>query len=161
MAQPHMRWLVPRSVARQTVIGAVVLLAIATSCSKPSLPGSLELTEIALGRALAPDGTMDEDSRTNLFWTTDIFYVSVTLEGSASQGSAGHGSTDKVTLQVRCTGPDGKVAAESSRAVVPSGTTVTLFEMPPPIDGRWPAGDYKVEVLINGASHGTKDLNAR
>jgi putative ABC transport system substrate-binding protein len=29
------------------------------------------------------------------------------------------------------------------------------------IEFRWADGDYKLEILINGVSQGTKDLNAR
>jgi hypothetical protein len=130
---------------------AVLVALVATAgCSKPSLPGDLRVAEITIGRILAPDGTVTDESKTNLFWTTDTFYVSVRTEGSAQN----------VALQARWMGPDGKVAAESTKTISPSGPLVTAFEAPPK-DGRWPAGDYKVEILVNGASQGSKDLNTR
>lgn len=131
----------------------VVLLAVTVvaSCSKP-LPGDLKVTDITTGRILQPDGTLLEESKTNSFWVTDPFYVTVTTEGSA----------ENVTIQARWTGPDGKVVAEASKTVSPSGTTVTALEGPlPQDDGRWDAGDHKVEVMVNGSSQGTRDLVTR
>jgi len=137
---------------RIALTGAVlVVLAALAGCNKPaSPPGDVAVADVVLGRALAPDGTIAEDARTNHFWTTDTFYASVTLEGTAAD----------VTLAARWTGPDG-AAAESSKSVSPRGTTQVAFEAPPPQDGRWPEGDYRVEILINGASQATRDLNAR
>ncbi len=131
-------------------IGAVLLLAVVIGCAQPSAPAGVEVKEIVVGRSLAADGTIEESARTNLFWATDAFVVSVTLEGAA----------DDLTMQARWTGPDGNVVSESSEPVTLQGTTATAFEAAPP-DGRWPAGDYTVEILINGKSQGTRDLNAR
>ena len=133
---------------------AVVLCALlaAAGCSKSSapLPGDLTVGEITTGRTLADDGSITEDSRTNSFWTTDTFHVSVATQGHA----------ENVALQARWTGPDGKVAAEATKTISPSGAAVTALSAEPK-DGRWAEGDYKVEVLVNGSSQGTRDLVAR
>jgi hypothetical protein len=139
-----------RSCAAVTLLAIVLLCASCTS--SPPLPGDLKVGEITTGRILGPDGTITEESRTNLFWTTDTFYVSVATDGSAQN----------VPVAARWTGPDGKIAAEVAKTISPSGPTTTSFQAPPPAkDGRWPAGDYKVEILVNGASQGSKDINAR
>lgn len=141
----------PQAIRLAFRLGLVTLvLASVASCAKPSVPGDLKVTDITTGRALAPDGTIVEDARTTMFWSTDTFYVSVQTEGSA----------DNVTMQARVTGPEG-AKVEASKTVSPKGTTVTSFEAPPPKDGKWPDGDYKVEILVNGVSQGTRDLNAR
>jgi len=130
------------------------MLAVAlAACSKPSAPGDVKVTDITTGRAVTPDGAIVDDAHTMMFWTNDTFYVSVVTEGSA----------DSVTLQARWTGPDGKVAAELKKTISPKGTTVTTFDAPPPknADGKWPPGDYKLEILLNGTSQGSRDLNAR
>lgn len=134
---------------RRAGLAALLLTAIA-SCTKPSLPGDLKVTEITTGRAVAADGTIVEDARTNSFWATDTFYVSVQTNGSA----------ENVTMTARWSGPEG-AKAEVSKTVSPKGPTATAFEAPPPKDGRWPEGDYKVEILVNGSSQGTRDLVAR
>lgn len=135
----------------RTVLAVLATVLLAASCkSTPPLPGDLKIGEITTGRILGSDGTITEESRTTLFWTTDKFYVSVATEGSAQN----------VPLAARWTGPDGKVAAEVPKTISPTGPTTTSFEASPP-DGRWPAGDYKVEILVSGASQGSKDINAR
>lgn len=142
------RWPRPAFATSLLLVGLVTLAA----CSKPSLPGDLQIADITTGRTLAPDGSIVEDTRTTMFWTTDTFYVSVKTEGSA----------ENVTLQARWTGPDG-ASAEAAKTISPSGPTITALEAPPPKDkdGRWPAGDYKVEILVNGTAHGSRDLNTR
>lgn len=145
MAGPHMRPL-----TRFLRCAAIVIALLApTGCSKP-LPGDLTVGEVTTGRTLAPDGGITEDSRTNSFWTTDTFHVAVQTEGSAQN----------VALEARWTGPDGKVAAEASKTISPSGSTMTTLSAEPK-DGRWAEGDYKLEILVNGASQATRDLIAK
>lgn len=140
-----------RSTTRLLQFTAVLLALLApTGCSKPPLPGDLVVGEITTGRILAPDGSITEESRTTSFWTTDTFYVSVQTQGAAQN----------IALQARWTGPDGKVAAEATKTISPSGTTITALEAPPK-DGRWPEGAFKVEILVNGASQGTRELTTR
>jgi len=134
-------------------LAATTLVTVAwalASCAKPAPPGDLKVGEITTGRTLAADGSIVEDARTTMFWSTDTFYASVVTDGSA----------DNVTLAAHWIGPDGKLAAESKKTLSPKGTTITSFEAPPP-SGGWPDGDYKVEILVNGAIEGTRDLNAR
>ena len=137
---------------RSFALVAVAFALLVAACSKPPMPGDLQIADITTGRTLAPDGSIVEDTRTTMFWTTDTFYVSVKTEGSAQN----------VTMQARWTGPEG-ATAESSKTISPSGTTVTAFEAAPPKDqdGRWPAGDYKVEILVNGSAQGSRDINTR
>jgi hypothetical protein len=130
----------------------VLLALVAAGCSKPAMPGDLQIADITTGRTLAPDGSIVEDARTNMYWTTDTFYVSVKTEGSAQN----------VVMKARWSGPEG-AKAESTKTISPTGTTITAFEAAPPQDkgGRWPAGDYKVEILVNDGVQGSRDLNAR
>jgi hypothetical protein len=151
MGRPQMRAEISYATVRPVVIAAIVLLAVAAGCWKPAALGDLEVGDIVLGRSLAADGAIAEDAVTNLYWTNDTFYVSVQLQGSAQN----------VELQARWTGPDGAVAAEASRSISPNGTMVVGLEAAPPPDGHWVVGDYRVEILLNGHSQGTRDLNAR
>jgi len=132
-------------------IGVLVVLVAVVGCTPPSAPpDGIEVKDISVGRSLAADDTIEARARTNSFWATDTFLVSVTLEGTA----------DDLTLQARWTGPDAKVVAEASESVTVRGATVTAFEAPPP-DGRWPLGAYEVEILIGGKSQGSMELHAR
>ncbi|MCC6847426.1 MAG: hypothetical protein IT294_02905 [Deltaproteobacteria bacterium] len=134
------------TMGRAALFALVVVLA---ACSKPTLPGDLEVADITTGRELAPDGGIKEDARTNMFWATDTFYVSVRTNGSAQN----------VTMTARWSGPE-NAKAEVSKTLSPKGPTTTTLEAPPP-NGRWPAGDYTVEILVNGGSQGIRELNAR
>jgi hypothetical protein len=128
---------------------ALLAVLVAGGCSKP-LPGDLKVGEITTGRILGADGTISDESKTNLFWTTDAFYLQVATEGAAQN----------VPITARWTGPDGQIAAEVTKTVSPNGPTVTAFEAKHK-EGRWPAGDYKAEILVAGVSQGSKDINAR
>ncbi len=141
------------ALAASALLGAVLLTIAVAGCTQSSLPGDLKVAEVTTGRSVGPDGKILEDARTNMFWTTDTFYVEVATEGSA----------DGADVQARWKGPDGAVAAESSKKISPKGPTITSLEAAPPKDkeGRWPAGDYKLEILVNGSSQVTRDLNTR
>lgn len=139
--------MLPGTASRSLLVASAI--ALVAACSKPSLPGDLVVTAITTGREVASDGRIKEDSRTNMFWTTDTFYVAVETSGSAAD----------VTMVARWTGPE-DTEAEASKTLSPKGPTITTFEAHPP-GGRWPAGDYRVEILVNGISQGTRELNAR
>lgn len=145
--------IVPWSLRGMRRAGASLLVLAALASCTSSLPGDLKVSDITTGRAVGADGKILADAQTTMFWTTDTFYVAVTTEGAA----------DKVTMQARWKGPDGSVAAESSQTISPTGTTVTMFEAAPTKekDGRWPAGDYTLEILVNDSTQGTRQLNTR
>lgn len=137
---------------RRAAAVALLLVGGSLGCwqsGPPEDPGDVKVAEITLGRAIAPDGTIVDDSRTNMFWVTDTFYVSVATTGSAPS----------VRLKARWLSQDGTVVSESTKTITPQGPMATAFQASP--SDRWPAGDYKVEVFLNDASAGTRDLNAR
>jgi hypothetical protein len=47
--------------------------------------------------------------------------------------------------------------SESTQTIAPTGDARTEFHVSKP-DG-WPAGKYKIEVLVNGATAGTKEFD--
>ena len=68
-----------------------------------------------------------------------------------------NGSGPSATLTARWTYQDGQVVDESRQNITPTGgSTVTEFHVSKP-DG-WPTGGYKVEVLLDGASAGTREF---
>jgi hypothetical protein len=142
-----------RPIHRRISIAILVLSATLLGCQSSSPPpppvtqGDAQVTDITLGRELGPDGMIAENSRTNSFWTTDKFYVAVTTDGSVPGA----------TVKARWTFSDGSVAAEDAKTVDASGPVVTLLQAAGP-EGRWKAGDYKVEIFVNDVSAGAKDL---
>jgi hypothetical protein len=125
-----------------------LLLAVAVfgcSASKPAVQAGVKVTDIDVGRSITADKTIAE--KTDSFRPADIFYVSVKTDGSGPSA----------TLTARWTYQDGQVVDESRQNIAPTGSaTVTEFHLSKP-DG-WPAGGYKVEVLLNGISAGTREF---
>ena len=124
------------------------LLAIALfgcSASKPAVQAGVKVTDIDVGRSVTAEKTIAE--KTDSFRPADTFYVSVKTDGSGPTA----------TLTARWTYQDGQVVDESKQNIAATGSAaVSEFHLSQP-DG-WPAGGYKVEVLLNGTSAGTRDF---
>jgi hypothetical protein len=128
-------------------LGAL-LVAVELACSKtPPAPTSagVKITDIEVGRGISGDKTISD--KTTSFQSSDTVYVAVKTDGSAASA----------TLTARWTYQDGQLVSESNQTIAPTGTAVSEFHVSKP-DG-WPKGRYRVEVLLNGASSGTKDFN--
>ena len=124
---------------------AVAPFGFGCSASKPAVQAGLKVTHVDVGRSVAADKTIAE--KTDSFGPADTFYVSVKTDGSGPSA----------TLTARWTYQDGQVVNESTQNIAPTGgATATEFHLAKP-DG-WPAGGYKVEVLLNGASAGTREF---
>lgn len=95
---------------------------------------ALEVTGVALGRAIGADRNVVEESGT--FGPGDTIYASVGTEGTGSG-----------TLAARWTFEDGQVVDEGSHPVG-GGAQVSEFHVSKP-DG-WPAGHYEVAIMLNG-----------
>jgi hypothetical protein len=118
----------------------------ATGAVVPTPVAAISISEIDVGRSLNADkGIVD---RTNTFKKTDTIYVSVATAGAGSG-----------TLAARWTFQDGQVVDESTQSISPSGPARTEFHVMKP-DG-WPVGKYHVEILLNGASAGTKEFEVK
>jgi len=138
----------------RALTGSLLLLALAAvaACSsKPAPPpaapataAGVKVTDISLGRGLGADKTIAD--KTESFKPADTIYVSIKTEGTASSA----------TLGARWTFQDGQVVDESKQTIAPTGDAFTEFHISKP-DG-WPAGKYKVEVMLDGASAGSKDF---
>jgi len=129
----------------------IALAAVAACSSKPAPPpaapataAGVKVTDISLGRGLGADKTIAD--KTESFKPADTIYVSIKTEGTASSA----------TLGARWTFQDGQVVDESKQTIAPTGDAFTEFHISKP-DG-WPAGKYKVEVMLDGASAGSKDF---
>lgn len=131
--------------ARVVVSLPLAVALFGCSASKPAVQTGVKVTDIEVGRSVTADKTIAE--KTDSFRPTDTFYVSVKTDGSGPSA----------TLTARWTYQDGQVVDESTQNIAPTGSgAVTEFHLSKP-DG-WPAGGYKVEVLLNGTSAGTRDF---
>ena len=105
---------------------------------EPAVEEQVEVTGISLGTAVGADKRVT--GATDTFGPTDTIYVSVETEGVAPSAS----------LTARWTYEDGQVVDETTRSIAPNGPEVTEFHISKP-DG-WPAGDYQLEVFVDGRS---------
>lgn len=130
----------------RTVVSVSLAVAFfACSPPKKAAEAGVKVTDIAVGRSLTEDNSIAE--KTDSFRPNDTFYVSVKTDGSGPSA----------TLTARWTYEDGQVVDESTQNIVPTGgATATEFHLSKP--DAWPAGEYNVEVLLNGTSAGTKDF---
>ena len=137
----------------RTAILALTLAVLSTACNKSNEPGTtgttgtstgVRVSHIDLGRSIGADKMIS--GSTDSFKPNDTIYASVATEGAAPTA----------TLKARWTYQDGQVVDESTQTIAPSGDARTEFHISKP-DG-WPAGKYKLEVLVNGSTAGTKDF---
>jgi len=120
--------------------------AMATASAAPAATPSV--SNIALGKSKTSDNKIA--SPTTTFGARDTIYASVTTENAVA-GS---------TLSARWTYQDGQVVDSTSQSVAPAGaggsTSVTEFHISKA--SAWPAGNYKVEIFLDGSSVGSKDF---
>jgi hypothetical protein len=150
-----------RRARRFSSVLALALLPAVWACGRDdeaeveTLPGSevaveaVRVTDVELGRAIGPDNRVTDDAETDDFRPSDTVYASVATEGTATGSS----------LTARWTYQDGQVVDETTQTISPTGPTVTEFHISMP--GGLPAGNYQVEILLNGRSVERKDFEVK
>lgn len=121
-----------------TCVRAFVLVA--ALCAAGCSDEPLQLANIQTGRSLNADRSIS--SITTLFKPSETIYVSVQTTGSAPG-----------TIGVKWM-YEGRVIDEPVKQVDYSGPASTEFHMQN--SGGFPAGDYTVDVFINGEKVGTR-----
>jgi len=117
----------------------VIALAALVGC-RPDAP--LRVGTIQLGRSLNPDNSVA--NHTTQFKPDDPFYVSI-LTPEAGSG----------TIGVRWT-YGGRVIDEPKKDVSYNSDAATEFHLINP--GGFPAGDYKVEIFLDGEAAGSRSF---
>ena len=120
-----------------------------TTTMPPAAPAAtpIKVAEIDVGKGLNADMTLKDN--TDDFGVRDTIYAAVKTEG-ASTGS---------TLAAKWTYQSGQTVSESSQNISPSGETRHEFHLSKAT--AWPKGNYKVEILLDGVSAGTKDFSIK
>jgi hypothetical protein len=129
------------AVMRATIL-VCLLLAIWGGAAGCGSGEPLSVTTIQLGRSLNPDNTVG--THTTRFKPDDTIYVAVLTDGS---GAAKIGARWMYA---------GRVVSETTKDVSYKGAAATEFHIQN--SGGFPAGEYKVEVLVNGQSIGTREF---
>lgn len=142
-----------RSWVRLAATGLAMTVIAASACGSrdtdqtgtDTAATELRVNDITLGRSVGPDNRVTD--RTNDFGVRDTIYVVVETDRSTAGG----------TLAARWTFEGGQVVDETTRTV--GGETVTNFHIANP--DAWPAGRYRVEILVNGAVARTEEFTVR
>ena len=109
----------------------------------PATP--LVISSVDLGKAVGADNKVATPATT--FAKADTIHASVATNGNKAS-----------TVTARWTYQDGQVVHTEDKSV-PAGAQVTDFSISKP-DG-WPAGDYQLEVLVDGNVAQTKDFSVK
>ena len=108
----------------------------------------IKVRDIEVGKAIGADKRVT-NSTTNV-GVRDTMYVAVITDGAAKDA--------KITA--KWTFNNGQVVNEESRTISPTGgENVTEFHITKA--SAWPKGNYKVEVMLNGVSAGTKEFQVK
>lgn len=118
--------------------------AMMTPTDMPAAP--LKVDGIETGKGLNADMTVKDDAHD--FGVRDTVYVSVKTEGTG---------TGK--LSAKFTYQDGSTVNESSQDITTTGDAQHEFHIAKAT--AWPKGDYKVEIMLDGVSAGTKDFTIK
>jgi len=108
----------------------------------------IKVSDIQVGKAIGSDKKVG--NQTTDFGVRDTMYVAVITDGAAKDA--------KVTAKWTYNGK--QVVKQDTQTISPTGgENVTEFH----VDKKtaWPKGKYTVEVLLNGVSAGTKDLEVK
>jgi len=110
-------------------------------------PAGVSVASVDLGTAVGPDQKVT--SPTTTFGAKDTIYAAVSTTGAATNS----------TLGAKWTYQDGQTVNDSSQTIAPTGPAVTTFHISKP-DG-WPAGNYKVEITLDGNAVSSKDFSVK
>jgi len=153
-----------RTTMRAGLLASALLLSVALACSKKkevpidtTAAGTMSVaidttpirvSDIQVGKAIGSDKKIA--NQTTTFGARDTMYVAVITDGAAKDAK----------ISTKWTFNGKQVVNQSTQTISPTGgTTATEFH----IDKKtaWPKGKYVVEVMLNGASAGTKDLEVK
>jgi hypothetical protein len=112
-------------------------------------PVGVTLSAVTLGKAVGADKKVS--APTEVFAKGDTIHASIDTTGAGS-----------ATLVAKWTyTKDGKTAPvkEDTATITPTGPAATEFHISKP-DG-WPAGDYQVEILLDGKPVATKSFKVQ
>jgi hypothetical protein len=134
-----------KSHAVAALVSSLALFACSRPASSPpGAQGAVKVVDIELGRSVAPDKTIADE--TDSFSPADTVYVAVKTEGSAPSAK----------LDAHWTYEDGQKVDEATQTIAPTGPAVTEFHVAKP-DGL-PPGEYRVEIFLNGAPAGSESF---
>lgn len=107
----------------------------------------IRVSDIQVGKAVGTDKKVS--NQTTDFGVRDTMYVAVITDGAAKDAK----------IDTKWTYGTKTVKSDSQTISPTGGENVTEFHVTKA--SAWPKGKYKVEVVLNGVSAGTKDLEVK
>lgn len=121
--------------------------AAAANAPLPVAPAAVSVKNVNLGKSILADKSIGDNTAT--FGPHDTMYVSVETDG------VGAG-----VIGVRWATKAGVLVDSSSQPISSTGEARTEFHVMKK-KGMWPAGEYQVDVMLNGVSAGTKPFDVK
>jgi hypothetical protein len=145
--------------ARLVMLGALIVLGCKkpapppppaeTTAPTPAAPTGIAVASIMLGSQIAADKSVSEPKTT--FAPSDTIYAVVSTTGVATDASL-----EAIWTYV---GSKEKQINQASQSISPTGPAQSEFHLTKPTP--WPEGKYRVAILLNGATAGTKDFEVK
>ena len=145
---------------RAALICAAALVLVAGCRKKDEVPATtvdtgvatmplapVTVAEIEVGKGLNADQTLRDE--TDDFGVRDTVYAVVRTDGAGTSSQ----------LAAKWTFQDGQTVHESSQAISPAGEARHEFHIEKAT--AWPKGKYKVEVMLDGVSAGSKEFEIK
>ena len=121
--------------------------AVDTTAIMPPAPAPIAVASVETGKGLNADKTLANN--TTEFGVRDTIYVTVRTTGTAAASK----------LAAKWTFQDGQTVSESTQDIAPTGDANHEFHIQKAT--AWPKGKYKVEVMLDGTSAGSKDFEVK
>jgi hypothetical protein len=116
--------------------------AVSTAQPPPPDLGDFKLVSVLLGTSLDAERIVLGDADT--FAPQDKIHASVLSTGAH----------DGLRLSAKWLAPDGSVVAQTEQPLAPTTATATTFSIANP--AGWPAGEYQLQVAVNGSTLQTR-----
>jgi hypothetical protein len=131
------------SATRQLLIPLLIGLGVCAACGSP---GKTEITAVQLGRSRNGDMTIAQP--TSEFKPTDTIYAAVITQGRGKN----------LKVKARWT-YEGALVDEREQTVSLADAGVVPFELRNA--GGFPAGKYRLQIFLNGAPAGERELRVK
>jgi hypothetical protein len=118
-----------------------------TTAMMPPAQAALAVASVETGKGLNADKTLANN--TTEFGVRDTIYVTVRTTGTAAAAK----------LAAKWTFQDGQTVSESTQDIAPAGDANHEFHIQKAT--AWPKGKYKVEVMLDGTSAGSKEFEIK
>jgi hypothetical protein len=133
---------------KKDAVPADTSAALPAPAPAPAAPAALHVTDVSTGKGLTADTNLS--TPTDTFGVRDTIYVLVKTDGASTASK----------LDAKWTYNGKQTVNESSQNIAPTGGEARN-EFHIQKASAWPKGNYKVEIMLDGAPAGSKDFTVK